>query len=111
MKTKYVKKNKSEFNKWIEIANLFAKSMCPMGIVVCQFNNLTSSQRNEIKNKFLVCDTVRRKKIPKGEAEQSWLTGVMVDAHIIAYNYNIDPLTAILCIKPICKSNERIFVK
>ena len=50
-------------------------------------------------------------KLDKGDDDEAWLTGIMVDTHIIAYNYNIDPLTAALCTNPICKPNERILVK
>ena len=33
----------------------------------------------------------------------------MVDAHIIATEFNIDSLTAVMCIHPPCKNNEQIY--
>ena len=40
-----------------------------------------------------------------------WIIGTMVDAHIIATEYEIDPLTVILCTNPICKTNEKIILR
>ena len=33
----------------------------------------------------------------------------MVDAHIIATEFDVDPLTAVMCVDPICKVNEKIY--
>ena len=111
MKFKFVTKSKSEFIKWTTIGNLFAKSLCPLNDVLKQYNNLMPAQRFEIKELFSMYDDIRRKKIPKDEMSNAWEIGVMVDAHIIATEYNIDPLTAVLCINPICKPNEKILIK
>lgn len=111
MKQKYVFKSKSDFHKWIKIANLFAKSLCPTKIVLEQYNKLSATQRTAIKKQFSECDDIRRKKIPKEEDPSAWEIGIMVDAHIIACEYNVDPLTAILCVNPICKPNEKIVVR
>ncbi len=35
----------------------------------------------------------------------------MVDAHIVATEFDIDPLTVVMCINPPCKLNERVYVK
>lgn len=35
---------------------------------------------------------------------------VLVDTHIIATEFDIDPLTAIMCVKPPCKANERVAI-
>ena len=50
-------------------------------------------------------------RIPEGEIDAAWEISVMVDAHIIATEYNIDPLTVIMCLNPICRSDEKIIVK
>lgn len=111
MKNRYVVKKKQNFIKWTTIGNIFAKSLCPNEDILKQYNRLTSSQRIKIKQLFSQCDDIRRKKIPVDEASFSWEIGIMVDAHIIACEYEIDPLTAVLCINPICKPNEKIFIK
>lgn len=52
MKIKYVLKSKADFQKWVTIGNVFAKSLCPVNEVLKQYNNLTASQRTAIKNSF-----------------------------------------------------------
>lgn len=111
MKQKIKILHKNEFKKWLNISNLFAKSLCPSNIVVSQFNHLNHSQRHNIRNKFSYYDNIRRKLIPQGESDDNWITCVMVDAHIIATEENIDPLTAMLCVNPFCKDNEIIIIK
>lgn len=111
MKIKYIFKSKVDFQKWVTYGNVFAKSLCPVDEVLKQYNGLSSSQRTSIKKQFLECDNIRRKKIPAEENISAWEMGIMVDAHIIACEYSIDPLTAVLCINPLCKPNEKIIVK
>ena len=111
MKTKTIIKPKKEFIKWIGIANLFAKSMISPNDALKQFNNLDSTQRIKIKQLFEEYDKIRRVKIPKGEVDVAWELSVMVDAHIIATDFNIDPLTAVMCVAPVCKANERVVFK
>ena len=52
MKIKYVLKSKADFQKWVTIGNVFAKSLCPVNEVLKQYNNLTASQRMAIKRQF-----------------------------------------------------------
>jgi len=110
MKTKFVIKSKKDVFNWFDVCNLLAKSMCDYSTVLSQFNSLNPSDRITIKNRLDKCDEVRRKKVPCTEQEE-WIIGIMVDANIIACEYNVDPLTVMLCVKPICKANERIIVK
>ena len=110
MKDKYVFKSKKDFKNWIIIGNVFAKSLCPVQEVLKQYNGLSASQRLSIKKQFLECDNIRRKKIQEADLS-AWEIGIMVDAHIIACEYNIDPLTAVLCINPICKPNAKVIIK
>lgn len=110
MKVKISIKSKKDVVKWIELSNLMAKSMCDYETVISQFNTLSPSDKLIIKKRFNDCDEVRKTKIPKTEHD-AWLIGIMVDAHIIAYEYNIDPLTVLLCVNPICKPNEKLIVK
>lgn len=111
MRNKIIFKPKSEFIKWIKISNLFAKSMISSSDALKQFNELNATQRIKIKQAFDECDKTRRQKIPIGEADSAWELSVMVDAHIIATEYNIDPLVAMMCITPPCKANERVYFK
>lgn len=111
MKNKVIFIPKSEFEKWILSANLFAQSLFPPNAALKQFNSLNAQQRNEIEKAFAECDKIRKIKIPKGESDLVLSLSIMVDAHIIATEFDIDPLTAIMCIRPPCKANEIIFVK
>ena len=110
MKSKIAIKTRKAVNDWLDVSNLFAKSLCERSEILRQFNALSGADRVKIKKRFDDCDAIRRTKIPNTQQED-WIIGMMVDAHIIATEYNIDPLTAVICIKPICKPNERIFVK
>ena len=111
MKNRVIIKPKREFIKWISISNLFAKSMISPNDALKQFNGLNSTQRIKIKQSFDEYDKTRRNKIPKGETDSAWELSVMVDAHIIATEFGIDPLTAVMCISSPCKPNERIIFK
>lgn len=110
MKSKYVIINKSKAENWFLTANMFAKSLCPYEIALKQFNQLDAKKRVEIKKQFDIYDNIRRKNITKGE-EATYFTSVMVDANIIATEFDINPLTAILCINSPCKPNERVVIK
>ncbi len=111
MKSKIVFKTKKEFDKWTKTSNLLAKSLCSFEEVLRQYNRLKASDRLDIKRSFLKCDEIRRTKMTNGESESDLEISIMVDAHILATEYNVDPLTVVLCINPICKSNEKIYIK
>ena len=110
MRNKYIIINKAEAEKWFAIANMLAKSFCKHELALQQFNRLNACNRIKIKKCFDACDVIRRKKIPEGEQDEAWI-GVMVDAHIIATEFDIDPLTAVLCLKPPCRPTEHIVVR
>ena len=111
MKIKYVFKSKADFQKWVTIGNVFAKSLCPVDEVLKQYNKLTASQRMSINKQFIEYEDIRRKKIPKEENTYDWEICIMVDANILACEYDVDPLTVVLCINPICRPNEKIMVR
>ena len=104
MKNKIVFKSQKDFVKWVTVSNM------PM-VALKQFNSLKANQRTNIKKAFEEYDQKRRIKIPKGEIDSAWTISVMVDAHIIATEYNVDPLTVIMCLNSPCKINERIVIK
>ena len=110
MKKKIVIKPKPEFINWISVSNLFAKSLIAPNDALKQFNELDAEQRKKIKRSFDEYDEIRRRKIPNDETD-TWELSVMVDAHIIATEFNIDPLTAVMCCIPACKPNEQIIFK
>ena len=110
MKIKYITMSKSKFLTLLKQYNLLDKSLCPYNIVLHQFNLLSPQMRQEIKIKFEFCDKIRKTKIPSNDGN-ALLICIMVDAHIIACEYDIDPLTAIMCVNLPCKINERILIK
>lgn len=111
MKNKYKIISKTEAKKWYEISNMFAKSLFPFSEAIKEYNKLSSKNRNEIKRSFDEYDEIRRKKIPKGEADTAWFTCVMVDAHIIATEADVNPLTAIMCINSPLNNNFNVLIK
>lgn len=110
MKNKIVVKSRKEVYTWLDICNSFAKSLSEYDVALRQYNRLTSIERHTVKRKFQECDEIRRKKIPSGDGE-AWITGIMVDAHLLANDYNVDPLTIVMCMNPLSKPNEKILVK
>lgn len=102
--------SKSKFLALLKQYNLLVKSLCPYNIVLRQFNLLSPQIRQEIKARLESCDEIRKKKIPLNDSD-ALLTCIIVDAHIIACEYDIDPLTVIMCINLPCKINERILLK
>lgn len=111
MKTTVKFITKAEFAKWVSISNLFANSLLSPRNALLQFNRLSPKERTEINHAYNLYDSIRRRKIPKGEIDSAWKISVMVDSHIIATEHNIDPLAAVMCIRPPCKVNEKVFVK
>lgn len=111
MKTPVKFVSKAEFAKWVSISNLIAKSLLSPRNALMQFNRLSPKERIEINQAYNMYDSIRRKKIPKGEIDAAWEMSIMVDSHIIATEHNIDPLAAVMCISPPCKVNEKVFVK
>lgn len=110
MKSRIVIQPKRAFDEWLRVSNIFAKSLIAPNEALKQFNGLDAVQRVKIKRAFDKCDKIRSKKIPIGD-KLAWELSVMVDAHIIATEFNIDPLTAVMCMSPACKANERVFFK
>lgn len=110
MKIKYVRKTKSDIEYWMCSASILVKSKCFTRYILDEFNRLTSDQRNSIKAELEERCNILEKILPKEEREKS--TSIMlVDIHMLAYKYDVDPLTKALCEIPICRSYERIFVK
>ena len=109
-KRRCIIKSKEEVVRWIEMSNLFAKSLILAKDALEDFNKLSAEDRVAIRKELVKYDELRRKKIPVGEADIQWELSVMVDAHIIAADYNTNPLVVIMCLYPLCKSNETLIV-
>lgn len=107
-KRKCVIKPKTEVKNWIYISNLFAKSLISENDALKGFNALSGADRIAVRKEIAKYDELRRKKIPKGEMDSNWETSVMVDSHIIATDYDTDPLVVMMCVNPPCKPNEII---
>lgn len=110
MKSRIVLINKAEADRWITRANTFAKSLCPYSLALKQFNKLGSNDRKKIKMRFEESDSIRREKISENNRD-AWLLGIMVDAHIIATEFDIDPLAVIMCLCAPCKSTDQVIIK
>lgn len=103
--------SKKEFEKWIEVSNVLAKSLIQPQNALEQFNGLSTKQRNSIKRLYEYYDRIRNQKIPEEERNsENYYMDILVDTHIIATEFDIDPLTAVMCVKPPCKANERVAV-
>lgn len=111
MKNKYKIISKISCEKWINVSNLLAKSLIDHNEALRQFNALSANKRVAIKKALQEYDSIRRKKIPANDVDSAWEISVMVDAHIIATENNIDPLTVIICINAPCKVNEYLILK
>ena len=84
----------NDASKWYGIANMFAKSLISQKEALSQYNRLTPSQRSKIAQQFQSYDELRRKRITSRDenAESRWETSIMVDAHIIAAEYDIESI-------------------
>lgn len=111
-KPKYVRRDKSVVTKWINISNVFAKSLMDEKSALKKYNELDASKRIEIRKQFKQYDEIRRVHYPetldKSLQNDVYVTSVMVDAHIIATEHDIDPLVAVMCVNPVCGANERV---
>ena len=58
MKSKIAIKTRKAFNDWLDVGNLFAKSMCERGEILRQFNALSGADRVKIKKRFDDCDAI-----------------------------------------------------
>lgn len=112
MKNKYIIIGKKDALNWYLAANFFIRSLLPFEQAIKQFNSLTANDRNNIYRQFKNYDEKRKSKIPIDEdVNSNWALSVMVDANIIATEFNIDPLAAALCIDPPCNNHQRVIIK
>ncbi len=108
-KAKFI--TRQECRQWIKLSNSFANSLIPQQEALKQFNSLDAKTRIAIVHSFEELDSIRRQKLTKNDGDAPWFLSVIVDAHIIATEHNIDPLTVIMCVHPPCKVFERVYIK
>ena len=102
---------KAEVKKWIDVANVFAKSLISENDALKDFNKLSAADRISIRKEVSKYDELRKRKIPKTEMDSNWEMSVMVDSHIIATEFKTNPLVVMMCVNPPCKPNERILCR
>ena len=111
-KNRFVSKN--EVQKWYGIANLFAKSYLSMNEAVYTYNMLGSQNRKEIQISLKTLDEQRKrvlKNVGTEEANSRYCASVFVDSHIIATEYDTDPVVVLMCVQPPCPISDRVVIK
>ena len=107
--------SKSTADSWFAVANIFAKSMLLRHEAIGEYNKLSPEIRNRIKARVNEFDEQRSKGIPfdatKEEKEEHYAMSVMVDSHIIAAEYNTDPVVVLMCFRAPCHLSQTIVVK
>ena len=110
--TCFISRDKAE--KWYGGANFLACSLLSMEEAIHGFNKLSSKDRFDIQNAWKTLDEQRRiilKDVDKEEGERSYFDLVFVDTHIIATNYNTDPVVAAMCVSSPYSLLNKIVVK
>lgn len=109
MKCKYSIIDKKQAIDWYNVANIFANSLNSFDFALKEYNNLSLSNKKRIREYFINYD----KKIKKDTYCNQYMfyIDIMVEAHILATEFDIDPLTVLLCINSPCKLNEKIIIK
>lgn len=101
--------------RWFAAANKFAQSLITRSEAIHQYNLLPVASKTEIIESLKECDTIREKMIPDDmsieEKNYHYSISVMVDAHILATEHNVDPVVIRMCLNPPCKIGEKVVVK
>lgn len=108
-KIKFAKVKKKELLQALYTYQIVSHSMQDSNIIIKEFNELSFEQRKEIVRKYTEMEETLKSQIVTKD-EDLYLTCSLVNLHIIASKYNIDPSTVCMCISPICKYNEKIIV-
>lgn len=108
-KVKYRRITRGEFNTIISLCKAVSSSLADTNIIIKQFNILTSSQRSFIIKEYNQREDILKKQIFT-KNDDLYSVCLIVNLHIIASKYNIDPATIALCISKLCKENEKILV-
>ena len=101
--------------KWFQSANLFAKSLLSRSEAIQEYNKLTPEQRRGIKTRIDDFDSLRSQalmdELSKQEREHHYMMSVLVDSHIVATEFNTDPVVVLMCVNTPCMYSQKVFVK
>ena len=91
-----------EFENKLMTANLFAHSYLSFNDSLIRFNALTINMVRTISNEFKRLDEKRKvlfpKYMPKDTLNELHNQSVLVDANVLAAEFDIDPLVIMMCI-------------
>ena len=92
---------KREYEDKILMANLFAHSMLSKEKALLEYNKLNVNQIKNIRIELNRLDEKRKalfpKDMPKETLNELFNQSVMVDANVIAIEFDIDPLVVMMC--------------
>lgn len=111
VKRKHVKRSMDQVNRWIFASNFFITSTITTRKAVQFFNKLSPNQIKDISQRLQDYDAVRRAKLHGEKDIPAWEGSILADIHILAYEYQTDPLVVAMCINPICKPNEAVLIQ
>ena len=101
--------------RWFAIANQFAQSLITRSDAIHQYNLLPVASKTEIIKSMKEYDKIRKKMIPDNmsidEKNRHYPISVMVDAHILATEHNVDPVVILMCLNPPCQIGQKVIVK
>lgn len=100
-----------EAEKWFSISNIFAKSLISLEDALCEYNKISFENKLKIKETMTILDAQRRNNIRDTSEEQRYENNVYVDLHILATEYNTDPVVVLMCIRPPCSLRNRVVIK
>ena len=102
-------------NKWFLISNLFAKSLLSRSEAIQEYNKLSVSHKREIKSRISSFDATRGQilldDLTQQEKDHHYMISVLVDSHIVATEFDTDPVAVLMCLQPPCKLSQKVFVK
>lgn len=110
MKDEYFKVARRQIIDWYTCFNSFAKSMADYRVIIKQFNSLNRDMRDNIKDRFGELDKLSTGR-GRIRSRAEWELCLFVNLHIISGEYEIDPLTVIMCCVPICGRDQKILLQ
>ena len=104
-----------EADIWFLTANRFANSLTKRSNAIHQFNSLSIESKSKIIKLLKEYEEIRKTAYPEDmsaeEKKHHVSLSIMVDAHILATEFGVDPVVILMCLNPPCKSGQKIVVK
>lgn len=110
-KIKHITLSKTKIEGLLFSCKTMSESLEDPKVIIHQFNMLTPKQRSAILTEHIQRETKLKADLFPDNDENMYLTCTMVNLHIIATKYNIDPATVCMCIARPCKNHEKILIK